>query len=47
MYKLDLQKVEEVEEEIPWWLSGKESPATAGDTGSIPGLRRSHMPQNS
>ena len=27
----------------PWWLSGKESslPASAGDTGSIPGLGRS------
>ena len=22
----------------PWWLSGKESPANAGDMGSIPGL---------
>ena len=26
---------------IPRWLSGKESPASAGDTGSIPGSRRS------
>ena len=24
-----------------WWLSGKESLANAGDTGSIPGLERS------
>ena len=26
---------------LPWWLSGKESPATAGDSGSTPGSRRS------
>ena len=25
---------------LPWWLSGKESPAIAGDVGSIPGSRR-------
>ena len=29
---------------LPWWYSSKESPADAGDTGSIPGLRRFHMP---
>ena len=38
---------------LPWWLSGKEStyqkkkknlPANVGDTGSIPGPGRSHMP---
>ena len=26
---------------LPWWLSGKESTCQAGDTGLIPGLRRS------
>ena len=26
---------------LPWWFSGKESPANAGDTGSIPELGRS------
>ena len=26
---------------LPWWLSGIESPASAGDEGSIPGLGRS------
>ena len=26
---------------LPQWLSGKELPASAGDTGSIPGSRRS------
>ena len=25
---------------LPWWLSSKESPANAGDTGSIPGSGR-------
>ena len=25
----------------------KNLPANAGDTGSVPGLRRSHMPQSS
>ena len=24
----------------PWWLSGKEADCSAGDAGSIPGLRR-------
>ena len=27
-------------EEVPWWLSGKNLPANAGDTGSIPWLGR-------
>ena len=26
---------------LPWWLSGKESAADAGDMGSTPGLGRS------
>ena len=26
---------------LPWWLNGKESPADAGDIGSIPELGRS------
>ena len=26
---------------FPWWLSDKNSPANAGDAGSIPGLERS------
>ena len=26
---------------LPWWLSGKESAANAGDTGYIPGSGRS------
>ena len=38
---------------LPWWLSGKELPANAGDMGSIPGLEivrvlrdnRAHAPQ--
>ena len=30
--------------ELPWWLSGKELPASAGDIGLIPGLGRFHMP---
>ena len=25
---------------LPWWLSGKELPANAGDMGSIPGSGR-------
>ena len=25
---------------LPWWLNGKESPANAGDAGSIPVLGR-------
>ena len=29
---------------LPWWLSGKESAANAGDTSSIPGPGRFHMP---
>ena len=28
---------------LPWWPSGEESPGSAGDTGPIPGLGRSHM----
>ena len=30
----------------PWWLTGKESVANVGDTGSVPGPGRSHMPQS-
>ena len=30
----------------PWWLSGKEAPASARATGSIPGPGRSHMPRS-
>ena len=26
---------------LPWWLSGKDQPANAGDVGSIPGSGRS------
>ena len=33
-----------VSTERPWWLSGKESAANAGDIGLIPGLGRSHVP---
>lgn len=29
---------------LPCWLSSRESDASAGDGGSIPGMRRSHMP---
>ena len=29
-----------------WWLSAKESIANAGDTGSIPGPGRSHIPRS-
>ena len=29
---------------LPEWLSGKESAANAGDTSSVPGLGRFHMP---
>ena len=29
---------------LPWCLSGKEFAASAGDTGSIPDLGKSHMP---
>ena len=28
---------------LPWWLSGEESPANAGDMGLIPGPGESHM----
>ena len=28
---------------LPWWLSGKESPASAGDTGLISDPGRSHV----
>ena len=31
---------------IPWWSSGSEPSANAGDKGSIPGLGRCHMPQS-
>ena len=31
---------------LPWWLSGKESLANAGDGGSIPGSGRSSGVQN-
>ena len=31
---------------LPWWCSGKNPPANAGDTGSIPGLGRSHVPRS-
>ena len=30
---------------LPWWYSGQESACHAGDSGSIPGLGRFHMPQ--
>ena len=30
--------------DFPWWSCSKESPADAGDTGSVPGLRRFHTP---
>ena len=26
---------------LPWWLSGKDQPANAGDAGSMPGSGRS------
>ena len=29
-----------------WYSLGKNLPVSAGDTGSIPGLGRSHMPRN-
>ena len=29
--------------ELPWWQSGLESAASAGDMGLIPGPGRSHM----
>ena len=32
---------------LPWWRSGWESAANAGDTGSGPGLGGSHMPRSS
>ena len=28
---------------LPWWLSGKESHTSAGNTGLIPDAGRSHM----
>ena len=28
---------------LPWWLSGYESPASAGDMGSIPDPGRFHV----
>ena len=31
---------------LPWWLSGKESPADATDMGLIPNPGRSHMRSN-
>ena len=30
---------------LPWWLSGKESPANAGDMGSSPDLGKSVLPR--
>ena len=30
---------------LPWWLSVKNLPANAGNSGLIPDPRRSHMPQ--
>ena len=32
--------------ELPWWLSGKERGAKAGDMGSTPDLEVSYMPQS-
>ena len=32
---------------LPWWRSVENLPANAGDTGSSPGLGRSHMPRSS
>ena len=32
-------------EGLPWWLSGEEATATAGDMGSILGPGRSHIPR--
>ena len=29
---------------LPWWLSGEEPFANAGNTGSIPGRGGSHIP---
>ena len=29
---------------LPWWPSGKNPPASAGDMGSFPNLERPHMP---
>ena len=34
------------QQELPWWHSGKNQPANAGDTGSSPGPGGSHMPQS-
>ena len=31
---------------IPWWRSGEELPAHAGETESVPGLGRAHTPQS-
>ena len=31
---------------LPWWQSGENLPANAGDTGLSPGLGRSHMTQS-
>ena len=31
---------------LPWWLSGKNLPANAGDMGLILDLRGFHMPQS-
>ena len=41
-----LRKYIKYDRDLPGGPVGKNPPATAGDTGSIPAKRRSHMPQS-
>ena len=41
-----LKRKKELDEGFPGGRVVKNPPANAGDTGSIPGLGRSHMPRN-
>ena len=44
--KKEKNKIQEMIEDLPGGAVVKNPPANAGDTGSSPGLGRSHMPQS-
>ena len=46
MFNKELEDLKNKQRDFPDGKVVKNLPANAGDTGSIPGLGRSHMPQN-
>ena len=44
IFRVNFQKQKRQLMGLPWWLSGKNTPVSAEDTGSIPGPGRSHVP---